>query len=249
MTKMIKMAGMGIIAAAAVAAGAYRWHAGEMSSLSRQLQEEQARKEQMARRIQDIQGKLDGAESANESLLQQIDDLLAEEVAVFGAEAVMEEIQGIGELAAVEYHYTNVGTLDAVDVFKLTKWEKPFSRKSAVVTMDGVLKAGVDVSKVNIVADEITRSIVVSVPRAEILSNELLENSMQVYVEEESLFSNLTLEDGSVLREEIKSKAVKNALDHGLLSQAQEQAADLIRSLIEAVPSVKETYSIVIRKG
>lgn len=248
MTKMIKMACMGIVAAVAVAAGAYRWHAGEMSSLSRQLQEEQARKEQMARRIQDIQGKLDGAESANESLLQQIDDLLAEEVAVFDAEAVMEEIQGIGELAAVEYHYTNVGTLDTVDVFKLTKWEKPFSRKSAVVTMDGVLKAGVDVSEVSIVADEITRTIVVSVPRAEILSNELLEDSMQVYIEEESLFSNLTLEDSSVLREKIKSKAVKNALDHGLLSQAQEEAADLVRSLIETTPSVKETYSIVIRK-
>ena len=249
MTKMVKIAGMGIIAATAVAAGVYRWHADEMSSLCRQLQEEQVRKEQMAHRIMDIQGKLDGAESANESLLQQIDDLLAEEVAVFDAEAVMEEIQGIGELAAVEYHYTNVGTLDAVDVFKLTKWEKPFSRKAAVVTMDGVLKAGVDVSQVSIVADEIARTIIVSVPKAEILSNELQENSMQVYIEEESLFSNLTLEDSSVLRDEIKSKAEKNALEQGLLSQAQEETANLIRSLIEAVPSVKETYSIVIRKG
>lgn len=166
---------------------------------------------------------------------------------MFDSDALMEEIKGIGELAVVEYHYTNVGTLDAHDLFMQTNWEVPFSRKSAVVTMDGVLKAGVDVSKVRITADEDVKSIIVSLPKAAILSNELLEDSMQVYIEEESLFSNVTLEDSSALRKEIKFKAEKNALDHDLLRQAQEQAGDLIRSLIEAMPSVKETYSVAVR--
>lgn len=70
MTKMIKMVGAGFVAFAVVAAGAYRWHAGEMSSLSRKLQEEQARKDQLSRRIQFIQGKLDRSESDKESLLE-----------------------------------------------------------------------------------------------------------------------------------------------------------------------------------
>ena len=248
MTKMIKMAGVCVAVFAAVAVCAFQWHTGEMDMLRKQLQDEQARKEKMSRRMQDIQNRLDSSESDRASLLAQIDDLLTEEVAVFDAEAFREEIQEIGELAAVEYRYTNVGSMDVADVFRLTKWEKPFSRKTALVTMDGIIKVGVDAAKISISVDEDEKSIVVRVPGARILSNELLEDSLVVYTEEESLFSNITLEDSSSLREKIKSKAEKNALDNGLLPQAQDQAGALIRSLIEAVPGIKETYTIVVQK-
>ena len=247
MKKMIKRTVAIILVAAIVVGGAYLWHRNEMTTLSRRLQDEQARSELINQRIQDIQGRLASSEAEKESLLERIDALLMEEVAVFDAEAIMEEIREIGELATIEYRFTNVGTLDSVEKFSFVDWDVPFSRKTAVVTMDGAIKVGIDVSQVSITVDEDRKTIIVQLPEARILSTELFEDSMVAYIEEESLFSNITLEDSSTLREEIKSRAERNALESGLLTQAHDQAGMIIRCLIEAVPSIKDTYTIVIR--
>ncbi len=247
MTKMIKRVFIIALVSAIAVAGFYWWHTSEMSSLSRQLQDEQARRELINQRIQEIQESLASSESEKESLLERIDTLLTEEAVVFDAEAILEEIQEIGELATMEYRFTNVGTIDAVDKFRFVDWNVPFSRKTAVVTMDGVTKVGIDVSEVSITVDEDRKTIFVQIPEARILSTELFEDSLVAYIEEESLFSNITLEDSSSLRDEIKSKAEQSALDSGLLTQAHDQAGVIIRCLIEAVPSIKETYTIVIR--
>ena len=246
MRKTIKTAFI-IALVCAVAVGLYWWHTSEMASLTRQLHDEQARRELINQRIQDIQESLDSSEAENASLLERIDAMLTEEVVAFDADAILEEIQEIGELATVEYRFTNVGTLDAVGTFRHVGWTVPFSRKTAVVTMDGVIKVGIDVTGVDITVDEDSKTITVQIPDARILSTELLEDSLVAYIEEESLFSDITLEDSSSLRNEIKTKAEKNALESGLLTQAHDQAAEIIRCLIEAVPSVREAYTIVIR--
>ena len=247
MKKTIKRVITVVLVSAIAAAGFYWWHTGKMASLSRQLQDEQARRELINQRIQEIQESLDSSEAEKESLLERMDAMLTEEAVVFDADAMLEEIQEIGELATMEYRFTNVGTLDAVDTFRHIGWTVPFSRKTAVVTMDGVTKVGIDVSEVSITVDEDSKTIFVQIPEARILSTELFEDSLVAYIEEESLFSNITLEDSSSLRDEIKTKAEQNALESGLLTQAHDQAGVIIRCLIEAVPSIKETYTIVIR--
>lgn len=247
MKKTIKRVITVVLVSAIAAAGFYWWHTGEMASLSRQLQDEQARRELINQRIQEIQESLDSSEAEKESLLERMDAMLTEEAVVFDADAILEEIQEIGELATMEYRFTNVGTLDAVDTFRHIGWAVPFSRKTAVVTMDGVTKVGIDVSEVSITVDEDSKTIFVQIPEARILSTELFEDSLVAYIEEESLFSNITLEDSSSLRDEIKTKAEQNALESGLLTQAHDQASEIIRCLIEAVPSIKEAYTIVIR--
>ena len=113
--------------------------------------------------------------------------------------------------------------------------------------MDGVLKVGIDVTKVDIVTDEATKTITITIPEATILSNELDEESMIVHVEEEQLFSNITLADSSSVRIEIKSKAEERALEQGLLEEARTKAGEIVRNLIVAVPSVKDTYTIIVR--
>lgn len=247
MKKTIKRVITVVLVSAIAAAGFYWWHTGEMASLSRRLQDEQARRELINQRIQEIQESLDSSEAEKESLLERMDAMLMEEAVVFDADAILEEIQEIGELATMEYRFTNVGTLDAVDTFRHVGWTVPFSRKTAVVTMDGVTKVGIDVSEVSITVDEDSKTIFVQIPEARILSTELFEDSLVAYIEEESLFSNITLEDSSSLRDEIKTKAEQNALESGLLTQAHDQAGVIIRCLIEAVPSIKEAYTIVIR--
>ncbi len=209
---------------------------------------EAAAKEREALLEQRIRDIMATDETEKQSLCARIDELLAEEVVVFDAAPIREQILDIGELSSVTYCYTNVGTVDSEKHFKVVDWKIPFSSKKIVVSMDGILKVGIDVTKVRIDTDEATKTITVTIPNATILSNELDENSLVVHVEDDQLFSDITLADSSSVRNEIKSKAEAKALASGLLDDACEKAGRYIRSIIEAVPSVKDTYTINVVK-
>lgn len=253
MKKSIKTAAI-IISVIAVVSGVYVWHTSQMNDLRQELLDEQQKalneqeqRERMTQLVEDIRGENAYLEGENQSLRSQLDERLTEEVAVFDAAMIKEQILDIKEIGTMEYHYTNVGTVDSVNHFKNTDVKIPFSSKTAIVTMDGVIKAGVDAEQIEIVVNEMKKTITITIPEATILSNEPIEESMIVYTEEEGLFNNLTLADGSSIRIEIKNKAEANALENDILNQARENAAEFVKCLIEAVPSVKDTYKIIIR--
>lgn len=246
MKKSIKTATI-IISVIAVVVSAIIWHTSQMNDLRQELLDEQQKVLNEQEQNTLLAQQLDSSEKEKQSLSAQIDELLTEEVAVFDATLVKEQILDIKEIGTMEYHYTNVGTVDSVNHFKNTDVKIPFSSKTAIVTMDGVIKAGVDAEQIEIVVNEMTKTITITIPEATILSNEPFEESMVVYTEEEGLFNNLTLADGSSIRIEIKDKAEANALENNILKQAQEKAGEFVKCLIEAIPSVKDTYKIIIR--
>lgn len=194
--------------------------------------------------IKDQSDKIESLEQKAKEMADQIDELLTEEVTVFDAGAVMEEIKNISELATVEYRYTNVGTLDASKKFSFIDWKVPFSDKTVIVTMDGRIKAGTDLSQVKITGNEWKKEITVSMPKASILSNELFEKSFKIYEEKDSVWNPITLTESNELRIQIKEKAEQNAIDNQILEQADERAKQLIQSVIEAGPNIKGNYKI-----
>lgn len=233
-----------VLLAAGVGGGLHLYYTKQVDAVRQQLTEEQEQEDLLQQKLQEMGVELDTTKGEKDSLLQRIDEMLTEDVVVFNAAAVKEEIQEIGELATVEYLYTDVGTFDASKTLFKTDWKLPLTQKSALITMDGVIKAGIDVEAVNITCDEAARTITVDIPEAKILSNELDENSLQVYNEKNGLFNEVTLEDGGSLRSEIKEKAQAKALENGILQQAEENAKYVIQSIIESTPSIKETYTI-----
>ena len=235
-----------IIACAAAVAlvllGALGFCLHSIRSLRTELTEAQQQENLLVRRVEEIR---ETSDQEKQSLLEKIDALLAEQVIEFDAGTMQEEVRDIGELATVEYRYTNVGTLDATKKFKFIDWTIPFTKKDAVVTMDGVLKAGIDFSAVKI--SSTGKNITVTIPFAQILSNELDEDSLSVYEESDGLFNRISLEDDSGIRSQIKAKAEQNARDNDLLKQARDNAADILRYMIESVPGVKGNYYISFR--
>lgn len=268
-TKLIAAAGGMVLLLTGITA-AYGWHRNQMNTLRTELTSESEKARKMEERIDLIRAEKANLESENKSqsgrlrtqsrtieelqqkaadLSAQIDDLLIEEVVEFDAAAFTEEIRNISELATVEYRYTNIGTLDAAEKFSFIDWKKPFSDKTAIVSMDGVIKAGTDLSKVKVQSDEANKRIIITLPEAEILSNELFEKSFQVYEEKDSIWNPLTLDDSNELRVQIKEKAQQNAIDNKVLEEAGSRAQQLIQKLIEALPNVKEQYQIEFRKA
>ena len=220
-------------------------HKNEMTALQTQLELQHDSELKLQEVISDLKSENLSLTDENESLADQIAELTTEEVIVFNAGVVMDEIKNISELASVEYRYTNVGTLDSARVFTFMKeWKVPFSKKAAIVTMDGVIKAGIDLSQVKIESNENKKTITVTMPESRILSNELDEKSFKVYQEDESVWNQITLTDSKELRDQIKKQAEQNAVENKILEQASDKAEQLVRSIIEATPGIRETYQI-----
>jgi len=232
-----------IVVAALVVGGLVFTYTRKVNAVRAEMAEEVAQKELMVKRIAEIRQQLDSSEEEKKSLLDQIDDLLFEEVFVFDSGMIEEDIKDIGELATIEYRYTNAGSCDAKKVLA-NGWTLPFSKKTLVMVMDGVIKAGVDIEKMTIQSDETKKTITVTLPKAKILSNELDMDSARVFDEDRGLFNPVTVDDAVEVMKDIKKTAVENAEKNGLYEQATENAQRIIRSLLVSIPGLKDTYTI-----
>lgn len=228
--------------------GVYVFLSRAIRSMDEKISQEQetSRKqnEEIAGELSRLQERLDEAESEKLTLSEKLDALIAREVYVFDAEVLRENVRGIGELATVEYCYTNVGTLDAAKKWFTSDVDIPLTKKTIVISMDGVLKVGIDVEKISFVCDEKTGTITVTLPQATLLSNELDEGSICVYNEEGGIFNRVTMIDSSLIRSKIKEKAEEKAAAAGVYEQARKNSEKLVRCVMEAVPGLSETYRI-----
>lgn len=187
----------------------------------------------------------------------EVDNLLAELTEARNAIARFEQIstevnisvidaqvKSIGELATVEYLYTDAGKFS--DARQLFGRNIPFTTKSFVAKWDGSIKAGVDVEKVQVELDEGNKNITVYMPNAEILSHEVDEASLETLDESSGLFNPISTSDAWSLNAESKQAMEQRAIEAGLLEKAAENAKDMIAGLICADDAVAdENYTIV----
>lgn len=178
-------------------------------------------------------------EAAIKQLEEEV-DRLSEPVAVYEEAAkeidiavINAEIRDIGELATIEYLYTDAGKFE--DPAELFGKEIPFSftTKSFIAKWDGSIKAGVDISKVTAEVNESVKKIVVHIPKAEILSHEVDDESIETLDEKDGLFNKLKIDDIRAFDANSKDAMEKRAIENGLLDKALENAKAIIRKLID----------------
>lgn len=134
----------------------------------------------------------------------------------------------ISELAAANYQYTNMAQFTSSnDFYGVTI---PFTTKKFILTYDGQIKAGVDLSQARIDVSE--ASVTVTLPAPRILSHEIDENSMEVFDEKTSIFNPFTVEDFSSFQADQKAEMERKAVEKGLLEQAAEKAAASVEGLL-----------------
>ena len=186
---------------------------------------------------------LKGYFSARDNYLAEIEDLKAQieelsepivtyEIAdtIVSVSVVEKEIKAIGELATQEYTYTNAGSF--TDSKQLKNFKIPFTEKSFIVKWDGTIKAGIDVQKVAIVVDDKAKVITVKMPKAEILSHELDEESFEVLKEADNIFNPIEIEDVKKFDAKSKETMEQRAIDNGVLDKAYENAKNVITALV-----------------
>ncbi len=146
--------------------------------------------------------------------------------------AIQGTIENIGELATSEYIYTSCDVHNN-DAKKLFGIELGFTASRGIYCYDGVIKAGIDFEKIDI--KNSNGKIVVKMPEAEILSNEVKEESLRTLDEKNFIFNKLSMDDYSDVVSELKSAAEEKAIENGLLKNAENNAEEIIENTIKGL--------------
>lgn len=145
--------------------------------------------------------------------------------------------EDIGELATESCVMTEIDVVDKSR--KLYGVNVPFTQTKYIYSYDVIVKAGIDFSQVD--WDEAENNTVnVIVPEVKVLSKELKKDSFKVYHEEESIFTNVTLEENNKSLTKLEDTALKEAIDNGLYDRAKESAKKQLKSFIKTNDKYKD---------
>lgn len=160
------------------------------------------------------------------------------EPAITGA-LLGQRLSEIQELATQEYHYTNMGKFE--NQLDFYGWKVPFTTKSFLVAYDGVIKAGVDLSDLEVTVGEST--ITVALPEGKILSHEIDLDSLEVFDETKNIFNPIRIEDYTGFTADQRAAMEQRAIDDGLLTAASERARTVVERFITTFPGA-EGYTV-----
>lgn len=151
-------------------------------------------------------------------------------------------LKNIGELATQAGYYTNVQVIKKSQ--ELWGAQIPFTQSKYIFSYDGVIKAGLDFSDIDVQVNASSKTVRVTLPEIRILSNEIDENSLEIYDESKNIFTPLDLEDVNQSLVELKEESSQTAVENGLLEQACANAELLVSAFLAGTYDA-EAYTIV----
>ena len=152
------------------------------------------------------------------------------------------QLRSVQELVTVSYYYTNMGRFEnQVDFYG---WKVPFTTKSFIVSYDGVIKAGVDLEKLQVSIGD--GEVTVTLPESRIISHEIPEDSLEVFDESDNLFNHITIEDYTAFTQDQKAAMEQRAVDGGLLDRANQEARTAVDSLLRIMTGLEE-YTLTVK--
>lgn len=152
------------------------------------------------------------------------------------------KIQDIGELATIEYLYTDAGKFE--DANKIFNVKVAFTTKSFIAKWDGVIKAGIDVDDVVVDIDKSDKLINIVLPKAKILSHEINSDSVETLDQKDGLFNPVKVEDVRTFDAISKEAMEERAIENGILEKATDNAQEIIEKLVYTEPVKNAGYRI-----
>lgn len=155
---------------------------------------------------------------------------------------IKSEIKNIGELATIEYLYTDAGKFE--DAKQAWGINIPFTSKSFITKWDGIIKAGVQIDQIIVEISDINKEIIVHMPNAEILSHEVDRESIEILDEKDGLFNKVTVENTVQFEATSKDAMEERAIENGILDKAFENAKAIIEKLVNNDAVQEQGYTI-----
>lgn len=150
--------------------------------------------------------------------------------------------EDIGELATQTAYCTEVNVTEAArELFGMTI---PFTQSKYIYSYDIQIKAGLDFEEIE--WDVNGSTIEVRLSETKILSSEIDLDSFKVYLEDESIFREITMEENNEALKSMKQSAEDDAVANGLLENARSNAETILTGFFGNVYDMDE-YEIVFK--
>ena len=148
----------------------------------------------------------------------------------------------MGELATQAAYCTMVEDTEAArDLFGV---EIPFTQSRLIYSYDVIVRAGLDFEQIEWSVDDPNNVIEVKLPEIKVLNSELDTESFKLYLEDESIFRRISMEENNDSMIEMEENARRQAVGNGLLDEARANAEAILRSFFAGVYDL-EKYEIV----
>ena len=157
------------------------------------------------------------------------------------SDLINNRLEDAKELTTLKYHYTNMGQFQNQSDFY--GWKVPFTTKSFIVSYDGLINAGVDLQEATV--NVTGKKIQITIPHAKILSHEIYEDSLQVFLEKDSIFNPIKISDYNDFSLDQKKVVEEKAIEKGLLTEADKKSEEAIKDILRLDQSLKD-YEITI---
>lgn len=146
--------------------------------------------------------------------------------------------EDIGEFATQSAYCTEVNVTEASrELFGVTI---PFTQSKYIYSYDILIKAGFDFGEIEWTVDDADATIRVKLPEAKILSSEIDMDSFKLYLEDESIFRQITLTENNEALTTLIQTAEKNAVTNGLLENARSNVETILTGFFANVYDLKE---------
>ena len=150
-------------------------------------------------------------------------------------------LRDIGELITQAGYFTTVqATTDARTLFG---FDIPFTKSKYIYSYDGIVKAGLDFSQIEVSVNDQDKIVIVKLPEVKVLDITIDNDSLKIYDESQSIFTPLHIEDLNNAQIELKEKAKETALQNNLLEQATQNAKTIISGFLSGTLDLKD-YTI-----
>ena len=139
-------------------------------------------------------------------------------------------LEDMGLLETEEYWFTMM--TGASRTRKILGLELGFTESSFRASYDGEVIAGVDFARISLKKYDAAKTVVVTMPPAEILHVVVDPETFQLYSEKNGLFTRISAEDYNLSLVELEEAAREKALERGLLERAEEHARKLVENFL-----------------
>lgn len=150
-------------------------------------------------------------------------------------------LRDIGELVTQAGYFTNVQNPSKDQ--KIFGMSVPFTTSQYIFSYGGVVKAGLDFSKIEVQIDDANKLATVKLPKIEIFDISIDNESLKIYDESQSIFTPLHITDLNDAQKQLKEEVRQTAIDNGILEGADRNAKVLISSFLSGTLELKK-YTI-----
>ena len=144
---------------------------------------------------------------------------------------IQNRIEQASDLVTTKYHYAKVGKFE--NSLSLNGWSIPLTNKYFILTFEGEIQLGTDLSKANVEINDSTIHVTVNKPT--VLSNSIDESSI----------NPISVSDYKAFAVEQKDKALSEAKKKGLMKTAQKNTEKSIKEIISIIPDTDD-YTIEV---